>query len=261
MALSLPLFKPVTRARTRSILFIAGVLLGCLFLSAAVQFVLASALDAFSGATTGGAASWANGGAGSEDLNRILSSIETFPAPTGFFVIPGTPAEQAANLYLRSYWLSFGRDGQFKDSAKDFEKRADMLLGPDDYTECVFLLDKRAQFCDRVLNLPHLAEACERCAVFQCRRRYQEKRAPEARLLLAISLKHLADIYTRHQKLEIATRAYADAVFEATMARGLGVGNEQLRATYFAWVGLYVNHEQPEAALTIIDRMIADKVI
>ena len=247
----------LSRARKRSFLIIAGVLMGCLLLSSAVQFVLASALDAFSGATTGGASALADG----DDLNRILLSIETFPAPTGFFVIPGSPAEQAANLYLRGYWLSFARAEHFKTSVKNFEKEADILLGPDDFSQCIFLLDKRSQFCDRVLNLPHLAEACERCAVFQCRRRYQEKHSADARLLLAISLKNLADIYTRHQKLEIATRAYADAVFEATMARGLGESNAQLRATYIAWVALYVNHEQPDAALTIIDRMISDKVI
>jgi hypothetical protein len=188
-----------------------------------------------------------------------------------------TRLDQACDQYLKSYFISLAAVGGAQvRSAQVYENQVDSLVPGKKFSQCMDRLNDRTWFFENVLGLPYLAEACERCAVSQCRRHaeaaktnYQNnlstaKAAQAAELsqsyiLLANETEELAKLFCRHDKFEIAERSYQDAIASATFAAGDDAeGNLDARNTqryYLAYVAFLYTHHREEEALSILATM------
>jgi tetratricopeptide (TPR) repeat protein len=185
--------------------------------------------------------------------------------------------DRACDQYLKGYLMGLGLPRSSQVSlGRDYERAADNLVAGSQFARCMERLNDRTCFFEYVLELPFLAEACERCAVSQCRRhtdeakkRFQkslkgERRAQVAELrqsclLLAEQTEDLASLFCRHQKLELADRAYQDAIASATFAADLkDVGEKDamnLQRFYLAYAAFLRASDRGEEALSTLDTM------
>jgi hypothetical protein len=205
--------------------------------------------------------------------------------------------EKAGHLYLKSYLLSLGLAGRGQTNSAACEKEADSLLAPGEFEPCVKQLNERAWFCEYLLDLPFLAEACQRCAVSQCRRhadaaKVRYKKTPDTAqraelrasyIMLANQTEELAKLFCLHEKLELADRGYQDAIASATFANNLDAGHvttpaalsaavqvsapaaqsaslptpDSLERYYLAYVAFLYTCERDEEALSTLFKMNA----
>ena len=178
--------------------------------------------------------------------------------------------EWAADDFFSSYMQSLTPDKRYKKSSEDAEARGISLVQPDRFPDCVRLLSARATFYQTVLHLTYLAEAYQRCAVWQTRKRCEasknDKRIAaetkaEGEFLLAEELNRLGLIYRQHGKLQIAGRAYEDALETAESACDLdAVPNnlQRLRQHYFALAEFLVSTDEDEDAVSILSNMLSE---
>jgi hypothetical protein len=185
------------------------------------------------------------------------------------------PIDRACDQYLTGYLIGLG--GKDKASTgRAYELTADHLLGHVQFASCIEQLNCRAWFFEYILQLPSLAEACQRCAVTQCRRHYDETKEAyqnslgypgsahavelkRSSLLLAQQTEELAMLFCLHEKLELADRAYQDAITSAAFATNLEGGGKSdastLQSFYLAYAAFLYTRDREENALAVLDKM------
>ncbi len=208
-------------------------------------------------------------------LNDICLQRSTNRAGVSVFPYPCclelSAVDRACDLYLQSYFVSLGPGGLDQmNLARNCEMEADGLVRGASFASCIHSLNTTACFCEYALDFPLLAETYLRCAVSQCRRHAEEARIKAAGgaeigrsyYLLANEAQELAEIFCRHDKLEIADRAYQDAIASAlTAARSdnrSGHEGEDLQRYFLAYVAFLYAHHRDEDALVVLVNM--DKV-
>jgi hypothetical protein len=175
---------------------------------------------------------------------EVADIVSDRPFP---FLIGARDDQGAGALYLRSYFLEFGRDHL---GAHDAQTAA-LTKGDDATANAIKNLCDYASILDENLTLSRLAEHYVRCAVTVARARCQQENpkaasteatsaeVPKSELSNAKSnanadaktkqfaeaLLRLAQIYERHEKYQIAEKAYQESIATAGRACKLGTGS------------------------------------
>ena len=145
---------------------------------------------------------------------------------------------------------------------KNLPAKATLLAASGNFKASIDQLSDRSLFFEYVLGLSDLADACQRCVLAETRKHALAATRGEdehlLRLLLAEQVKNFADLCCHHLKFELAERAYADAITNATLATDLhdAGARANLQQYYLAYGAFLVSQERPDDALLIIEKML-----
>lgn len=156
----------------------------------------------------------------------------------------------AGALYLRTYFLEFGRDYL---GAHDAQTAA--LAKGDTATACALNnLSNYAIVLDDNLNLAVLAEHYVRCAASVARAGYKAAQGKSAaKNQFARTLLRLAQIYEKHQKFQIAEKAYQESVATAGAASdGAPNNTDTLKNCLDAYILFLGRMGRSEEAVTLL---------
>jgi hypothetical protein len=203
-------------------------------------------------------------------LNHVcLARTRSFPGSTAI-IIPAifewSKEDKACHRYLQSYFTALGKSGPVQlETARSYEKEADTLVGQKGFSTCMERLHSTASLIENTLNLPLLSEAFERCAVAECRRRATESRTANGSsldqrralyFLLADHTIDLAKLFCQHGKIEIADRAYQDAIASAQRAAAGDMQRvDKIQRYYFAYAEFLLEQRRDDEALYVFSKM------
>jgi hypothetical protein len=184
------------------------------------------------------------------------------------------PVDKACDRYLRGYLIGLSKAQA--STGRAYEQTADQLVDGERFAFCIGRLNYRARLFEYVMQLPFLAEACERCAVAQCRRHTAEAKEvyqksltyqrsantaalKHSYLLLAEQTEQLAMLFCGHEKFELADRSYQDSIASAGFATNLKDGGVRdakiLERYYLAYAAFLSSRHRDENALSTLEKM------